>query len=202
MRFSFSIKYGHYKWLVILVGILLLASGFFILPGQTSAILPEYFGTVSPDVKNTVEALIRGEILVPQIAEEELQRRREYAIQHYGGLNTDRGRFYFYWGEPDGIETDSSRSKREWWEYRKIGFAVEFPEPEQVIKAITSRPSGIPTELWISLSENLGIVLQDANLRSMGRGAPIVYGTLMTRINGIWTKVSLISESIFTPLQK
>jgi hypothetical protein len=202
MRFSFPIRSSYYKWLMAFASILFLASGFFISAGQTSAILPEYFGTVSPDVKNAVEALIRGEILIPKIGEEELQRRQAYAIQHFGGLKTDRGRFYIYWGAPDGIETDSSRSKREWWEYRKIGFAVEFPEPEQAIKAVTTRPDGISLDHWIPLSENSGIVIQDIKSRATLHGAPLVYGTLWTQINGTWTEVSLTPKGGFQLLQQ
>jgi hypothetical protein len=202
MRFSFPIKSIYYRWLIVFAGVLFLASGYFIGAGQPSAILPEYFGTVSPEVKNAVEALIRGENLVPQIAEEELQRRQAYAIQHFGGVNTDRGRFYVYWGAPDGIETDSPRSKREWWEYRKIGFAVEFPEPEQVITVTTSRPDEIPSDRWIPLSENSGIAIQNMKSKSTLHSAPLVYGTLWAKINGTWTEVSLSPKGRFQLLQQ
>jgi hypothetical protein len=140
--------------------------------------------------------------LVPQVPAEELGRRPEYAIQYFGGLNTDRGRFYVYWGAPDEIQTDSPRSKREWWAYRKIGFAVEFPEPDQASKAIKSRPDGISSDHWIPLNENSGIAVQDIRSKTTLNGTPLIYGTLWAKINGIWIEVSLNPQGGFQPLQQ
>jgi TonB family protein len=68
----------------------------------------------------------------------ELERRRGYAKQHFGGENTDRGKVYMHYGPPDEIESRPSQGKgMEIWRYKnasktKVMLEIEFQDGKQV----------------------------------------------------------------------
>ena len=196
MRCSFPIQSSSCIW-AIASAIVLMASGCFTCAGQTADIQVEYGATISPEVKNAVEALIRGEMPKPQVAAEESKRRQAYATERFQGPNTSRGRFYVGMGAPDRIESRTPAETGEVWYYRRLGFTVAFLE-----RYPTNRPRGVRQSMWIPLSENSGIVLRDTRSKSVNRGTPLVHGTIMARIDGLWVRVSLESEAGVLPVQK
>jgi TonB family protein len=68
----------------------------------------------------------------------ELARRQEYAKQHFGGENTDRGKVYVRYGPPDEIDSQASQGKRvDIWRYKdnstaKVMLEIEFQDGKQV----------------------------------------------------------------------
>jgi hypothetical protein len=62
----------------------------------------------------------------------ELERRKRYAADHFGGANTDRGKVYVRYGPPDEIDSHPSPGKSlETWSYKdasrtKVILEVEF----------------------------------------------------------------------------
>jgi TonB family protein len=68
----------------------------------------------------------------------ELKRRQEYAKQHFGGENTDRGKVYVRYGPPDEIDSQASQGKRvDIWRYKdnsnaKVMLEIEFQDGKQV----------------------------------------------------------------------
>ncbi len=116
--------------------------------------------------------------------------RKAYARERFGGWETDRGRVYLAMGPPDAIESSQSR---EVWTYRVLNFVVSFVDLPQYS---TNRPPGIPSTLWIPLSQHSGIALRDIK-------PPMAHGIIMAEVDGDWLRVSLdASESEIMPLQR
>ena len=68
--------------------------------------------------------------------QEELQRRRQYAQEHFGGPGTDRGKAYVKYGPPDEIESHTS-TKTDEWHYKdstktKVKLALKFQDGKLV----------------------------------------------------------------------
>jgi len=62
-------------------------------------------------------------------SKQELDRRTKFATEHFGGVNTDRGRIYVQFGPPDEIESHPGKS--EVWHYKsadkqRVVIEIEF----------------------------------------------------------------------------
>ncbi len=79
----------------------------------------------------------------------ELERRKRYAEDRFGGANTDRGKVYLHYGPPDEIESHPSQGKggMEVWRYKddaksKVTLEIEFQDGKQV-----HRKGGMATDI-------------------------------------------------------
>lgn len=199
MDFSFTGGSSFRRWAIASAIIILLVFGLFGHAYQRCVVHVQYGENISPKVRDTVEALIRGEMIKPEVSEEELRRRQTYATERFGGTGSDRGRFYICVGSPDEIESQMSAPRQEIWIYKNLGFTVTFTDFQQNRSNI---PPGVSPSLWIPLSPNSGIALRDAGSGSTVRGIPVARGTIMARVGGVWTKVSLEAEAEMIPVGK
>ncbi len=65
----------------------------------------------------------------------------------------------------------------------------------------TNLPPGIPSSMWIPLSENSGIALRDARSTFDLHGKPVTHGTLMVKVGGSWQRVCLDSAPEIMPVR-
>lgn len=197
MHFAFAGSPRKYLLMMALAAFILLVSGMFSREVRRSDIQVQFEENVSSKVKDTVEALVQGQIPKADVSEGELKTRQAYATKRFGSPETDRGRFYVSMGMPDEIESHRS-PKREIWVYRRLKFSVTFTEQ---VQSSTSRPAEVPSTLWIPLSEHSGIALRDTKFGTF-RSKAMAHGTLMAKVDGIWLRVSLDSEPEIMPVGK
>jgi hypothetical protein len=161
---------------------------------QRSGFQVHYDANVTDQTRALVEALKRGEAPVPRIDRAEMERRRAYAEQRFGGADTDRGRFLICVGSPDVAESQGSA---ETWIYRTLGFSVVFINAAQNSTRI---PPGVIPSRWFPLSDNCGIVLGDLRSRPGKSGVPTMTGIIMAKVHGSWTVIRPDAEVETIPL--
>lgn len=93
----------------------------------------------STGVIGGVNGGVRGGAVAPSLADlTEMERRRRYAAERFGGAGTDRGKVYMHYGPPDEIESHPSQGKgMEIWRYKdtskaKVMLEVQFQDGKQV----------------------------------------------------------------------
>jgi hypothetical protein len=116
MRYSFTAGPSKGRLAIALPVAVLLVSAFFSRAAERQYVKVEYDLNVPASVRTIVDALIRGEVMKPDVSESELRRRREYVAERLGGTETDRACFYIVLGPPNEIESRPGRMES--WIYQ------------------------------------------------------------------------------------